>query len=249
MRSSQNREEERVVHLKHFDSLTVTKRLGEFSDEDDLQERKTDLKELQKIKLSEFGGTFGAFFFIFAIPLSVVGLHTICNEALCSFTSTPNYKKFTTLFQIFDPKSFLGIIAYIIVLAILSALPFGGKKISALPSKHGKFVYIMNGFFSFLLISTFGLTMEFYGVKVAEYIVNHIFHLLISSIMLGILITLYSYVRSFYVPVSALNSYAVGKNAVYGFFVGRELNPRSFSIIDLKLLFFRAFIIGSVSIF
>lgn len=247
LRSSQNREEERVVHVKHFDSLTVTKRLGEFSDEDDLQEKKSEVKEIQTIRLTEFGGTFGALFLILAIPFSVVTLHVMCNETLCSFTSTPSYKKMTSSSDILDPKSFLGIIAFAIVLAILSALPFGGKKVSALPSKHGKFVYVMNGLLSFVLISTAGLTLEFFGIKVAEYIVNHIFHILVSSISVGLLVSLYSYIRSFNVPVSALNSYAVGKSGIYAFVMGRELNPRSFSIIDLKLLFFRMSIIGSVS--
>lgn len=249
LRSSQNREEDRVVHLKHFDSVTVTKRLGEFSDEDVLQEKKSsDVKEVQKIRLTEFGGTFGALFLIFAIPFSIVGLHVICNNTQCRFTSTPTFKKFTALSEILDPKSLLGIVAFIITLAILSALPFGGKKISALPSKHGKFVYIMNGLLSFFFISTSGLALEYYGIKVAEYIVDHIFHLLISSISLGLIISCLAYIRSFYVPVSALNLHAVGRNGIYAFFLGRELNPRIFSIIDMKLLFFRAFVIGSVSI-
>lgn len=249
MRSSQNREEEHVVHLKHFDSLTVTKRLGEFSDEDDLQEKKSDLKEVKKIRLTEFGGTFGAFFLFFAIPLSVVGLHILCNETLCRFSSTPIYKNYTSFSQIFDPESFLGTLAFIMILAILSALPFGGKKVSTLPSKHGKFVYVMNGCFIFFLLSSSGLGMEFYGIKVTEYVVNHIFQLLISAIIVALLIALYAFIRSFYVPVSALNLYAAGRNGIYGFFIGRELNPRIFSIIDLKLLLFRAFVIGSVSIF
>lgn len=251
LRSSQTREEERVVHLKQFDSVKVTKRLGEFSDEDDLQEKKSssEVKEIPKIRLTEFGGTFGALFMLFTIPLSVVGLHIMCNETLCSFSSTPSYKKLTALSNIFDVTSFLGVFSFILTLAILSALPFGGKKISALPSKHGKFVYVMNGLLSFTLISAIFFALEFYGIKAAEYIVEHIFHLLVSSIFMGLLISTYVYIRSFYVPVSALNGHAVGRNGIYAFVMGRELNPRIFSTIDLKLLFFRAFVIGSVSSF
>lgn len=249
LRSSQNREEERIVHLKHFDSLTVTKHLGEFSDEDDLQEMKSsNLKDIQKTRLTEFGGTIGALFLIFAIPLTITGLYTLCNETLCRFTRTPSYRKFTDLSETFDAKSVLGVVAFVMILAILSALPFGGRKTSALPNKHGKFIYIMNGLLSFILISSFGLGLEFFGVKVAEHIVDHIFHLLVSSILLGLIISVYAYIRSFYAPVSALNSYAVGRNGIYAFFLGRELNPRSFSIIDLKLLFFRAYVIASVCI-
>lgn len=250
LRSSQNREEERVVHLKHFDTITtMTKRLGEFSDEDDLQEQKSShVKDTQKVKLTEFGGSFGAFLILFTIPISVIALHTICNETLCSFTKTPNYKQFTSFTEIFDASSLLGLFSFVIILAILSALPFGGRKISALPSKHGKFVYVMNGLFSFFLLSTTALALEFYGIKITEFIVDHIFHLLVSSILVGLIVSLYVYIRSFYVPISALNLHAVGWSGLYAFVLGRELNPRSLSTVDLKLLFFRAFVIGTVSI-
>lgn len=249
-RTSQNREIERVVHLKHFDSVTVSKRLGEFSDEDDVLTKKsqTELQEFANTKkLMEFGGTYGASSFIVALPLFVIGLNVFCNDEQCSFTKLPNLEKFKLLSTYFNATAFLSVIAYLILVALLSALPFGGRKVSALPNKQGKFDYVMNGLFScgVLLLTVCGLELS--EVPVAKFIVEHILPLSVASIFYGLIISIYVYIRSFYVPVSALNAHVVGKPGVYGFFLGREINPRIFSSIDLKFLFFRSSIFGMVS--
>ncbi|KAJ8977585.1 hypothetical protein NQ317_018353, partial [Molorchus minor] len=246
---SQNREVERVVHLKHFDSVTVTKRLGEFSDEDErsVKTSQSDLKEFADTKsLTEFGGVYGAFLMIMAVPLSVVSLHVFCNESHCSFTKLPNLKKYKLLSTYFDAKSILGVFAYITLLAVLSAIPFGGRKIRGLPNRHKKFDYVMNGLLSFVILLSTGVGLELRNIHIANYILNHIFHLLIASILFGALLSIYVYVKSYYVPVSALNPYTVGKHGVYAFFMGREINPRIFSIVDLKILAFRVLCIGAV---
>ncbi|KAJ8962387.1 hypothetical protein NQ318_018371 [Aromia moschata] len=248
-RASQNREVERVVHLKHFDSVSVTKKLGEFSDEEEslIKKSQAEFQALPESKiLTEFGGVFGALLMIFTLPLSVVALYMSCDEAACSFTKLPNLQKYKLLPTYFDAQSILGVVAYVVILALLSALPFGGPKVSALPNKHGKFDYVMNGFFSLFVLLLIGIGLELKDIHIADYIVEHTFHLLIASILLGIILSVFVYIRSFYVPVSALNPRTVGKHGIYAFFMGREMNPRIFSIIDLKLLFLRVLCIGTV---
>lgn len=249
-RTSQNRDIERVVHLKQFDSVTVTKKLGEFSDEDDVLVKKSQT-ELQNFtdtkKLMEFGGSYGALIFIVMLPVFVVGLNVFCNEEHCSFAKLPNLKKFTLISTYFDATAFLSVVAYLILVAVLSALPFGGSKVAALPNKHGKFNYVMNGLFSWFVLLLIGCGLELSNVPVTSFITEHILPLSVASIFCGVIVSVYAYIRSFYVPVSALNAHVVGKAGVYGFFLGREINPRVFSSIDLKLLFFRSCIFGSVS--
>ncbi|KAJ8934326.1 hypothetical protein NQ314_013366 [Rhamnusium bicolor] len=219
-RASQNREVERVVHLKHFDSMVVTKRLGEFSDEDEMLAKKTQ-PELQKLpetqNRTEFGGVYGVLVYIIAIPTFLIAFYIL---------------------SYFDAKSFLGVIAHVTLLAILSVLPFGGPKVSATPNKHSKFEYVANGSFCFVIVLLICCGLELKNIPIVDYVINHIFHLLIAYLTLGCLLSVYNYISSFYVPVSALNTHAVGKNAIYGFFMGREINPR-ISSLDIKILCYR----------
>lgn len=249
-RASQNREIERVVHLKHFDSVTVTKRLGEFSDEDDVLVKKsqTELKEFSDTKnLVEFGGSYGALISILVLPVFVLTLNVVCNEEHCSFSKLPDLKRFKSLSTYLNATASLSLVAYLTLVALLSALPFGGRKVAALPNKHGKFYYVMNGLLGCIVLLLTGCALELSSVPVADFVVEHILPLSVASIFCGIVVSIYAYLRSFYVPVSALNAYVVGKPGVYGFFMGREVNPRIFSSIDLKLLFFRSCIFGVVS--
>ncbi|CAH1173489.1 unnamed protein product [Phaedon cochleariae] len=245
-RSSQNRDVEKVVHLKHFDSVTVTKRLGEFSDEDDIHEKKPQSKPTSQTPI-EFLGPYGALFSILAMPVAVLALYALCNESRCSF-DLPDLNKYRALDVFFDVKSCLGLLAYIVLLAIFSAVPTGGSKISGLPNKHGKLDYILNGLFAFSLILSVVCALELRNVGVFSYVVKHLFHLLFGSVLLGLVVSIGVYLKSFYVPVSALNAHAVGRGGVYGFFMGQEVNPRWFSVVDVKVLFFRASVIGSILI-
>ncbi|KAJ8921701.1 hypothetical protein NQ315_010611 [Exocentrus adspersus] len=249
-RASQNREIERVVHLKHFDSVTVTKRLGEFSDEDDLvQKSQAEIQEFTDTKkLSEFGGSYGALFFMITFPVYVVALNIFCNEEQCSFTKLPNLQKFKSVSSFFNATSLLLLLAYVTLLAILTALPFGGTKVPALPNKHGKFYYVNNGFFSFVILTLIICGLEWRNISISTFIIDHILHLAVSSVLFGFVISVYAYIRSFYVPVSALNAHVVGKSGIYGFFLGREVNPRLFSIIDLKMMFFKGCVLAAVFI-
>lgn len=246
-RSSQNTDD--IVHLKHFES--VAKPLGEFSDEDEILEKKhqSDQHESKTKKITEFGGVYGALLSIFIIPLLTIALYVFCNDTHCDFKSTPNWSKFKLFSTYIDTKSILGIYAYILLLSILSAFPFGGKKVNALPNKDRKFVYVMNGLFSFFILCFVLISLEYKGVKMVNFITNNVFHLFIGGIFLGLLTAIWVHIRSFYMPVSGLNSYAVNQNGIYSFFLGREVNPRCFGIVDLKLVFFRFFIISTVSIF
>lgn len=249
-RSSQNKDVDRIVHLKHFESLTVTKRLGEFSDEDDILDKKqNELKEyIGNKNFVEFINVYGALILIPAIPLTVLTLYTFCTQSKCTFTGLPNLGNFKLFSTYFDAKSTLGVSAYYTLLAILTAVPLGGVKVNGPPNKYGKFDYVLNGLLSFIVLLFIFAGLQFKKIDVSSYVVNHIFQILISSIFFGIVVSIWAYIRSFYVPVSALNKYAVGKRGIYSFLIGRELNPRVFSIVDLKLMFFRASLIATVSI-
>lgn len=241
---SQNREVERVSTIRQFDT---NKRLGEFSDDDDIAKIK-QLTTFDRSYPSEFGGWIGALFLIIFSTIAVIALHILCDEYQCSFVRLPNLSKYKSLKTFYDPLSILCYIGYFTLLAVLSALPFGGPRISSLPNKHGKLDYIMNGVFSTIVIFLVVFGLEWAGISVTNFVIQHLFHLLIASLCVGYLLSLYLYVRSFYVPVSALNTHVIGKNAIYAFFMGREVNPRIFGVIDLKMFLLRLAHITSIFI-
>nr|CAH7755266.1 unnamed protein product [Callosobruchus chinensis] len=244
-RASQSRESsDKLAATRKFDPVALSKKIGDFSDEDDIREVVKD----DSLKHHEFGGVLGSALATLMIPASVVGLFVWCAEDKCQFTGIPNLQKYKQLSTYFDLKSALGMMAYYTILALLTALPFGGRKVAAQPSKQGKFVYVMNGLFSAFVIFSICAGLEFYRIPIADYIIRHLFQLLISSICFAAILSILFYVRSFYVPLSTLNSFAVGRNKFYAFFVGREVNPRLYGVVDLKIMFFRAFLIGAALI-
>ncbi|CAH1967874.1 unnamed protein product [Acanthoscelides obtectus] len=244
-RSSQSRESSDKVAAKKFNPVIISKKIGDFSDEDDIREV---AKDDTLTKHVEFGGALGSVIASLFIPVSVVGLYVWCGEDKCVFTGISDLQKYKRLSTYFDLKSALGLLAYFTILSLLSAFPYGGKKVAAQPSKQGKFVYVMNGLLSALVMFSICAGLEFYRIPVADYIIRHQFQLLISSICFAAIVSILLYVRSFYVPVSTLNSFAVGRNKYYAFFMGREINPRLYGVVDLKIVFFRAFLIGAALI-
>lgn len=244
---SQNREVERIVHLKQFDG--VSKRLGEFSDEDEVTEiqRKSDLREIGEAKkFSEYFGSFGSSLIILLIPLLTITFYVSCSVSECTFNKLPNLDKYKYLKTWFDLKTALIYLCYLNVLAFLTALPFGGRRVSGLPNKHGKLEYITNGLFSFTVIFSIVIGLQVKGFSSFNFLTEHLYHFMIMAILSGILFSVVAYVRSFYVGISALNVNCAGRSRVYGFFVGQEVNPRIFQVIDLKVFVSRLSIITAV---
>lgn len=248
-RASQSADIERVVRLTKYD--VQAQKLTEFSDDDDIALKSSECeKEADSKKLVEFGGTFGAFLLIPLVPLITYGVNIFCNERQCSFIQLPDltlYKSFATHF---DLATTLVYCAFLLILSLLTALPFGGKRISGLPNKHEKLEYTANSAFCFILFLLGAVVLEFYSIRVVKFINLHYFHFILPSFLFGILLSLYCYYRSFYVPISALTiNSSLYQKKLYNFFMGRETNPRLLGVLDLKTFTFRTAIIGSVSNF
>lgn len=256
IQKSQSREIDRIVHLKHTDPKI--QKLTEFSDEDDIptfrsglvrkkSERRSESKVIDEQTKTELGEWIGALLGIISTPLFVIALFMFCDEIQCSFTKIPNFQKYKYLSTYVNSSALLAYSAYALLIAILSALPIGGSKASGLLNKHGKLEYVLNGWFCFILTGLVLVSLEYFNVPVIDFILKRYFQLVISSIIFGILIAIYLYVRSFFVPISALNPYAISNSKIYNFWIGREINPRAFHRIDIKLYMMRLFFIGMVS--
>ncbi|KAF2903369.1 hypothetical protein ILUMI_02818 [Ignelater luminosus] len=255
IQKSQSREIDRIVHLKH--SEATIQKLTEFSDEDEIptfrsglvreiSERRSEPKVIDEQTKAELGEWIGALLGIISTPLFVIALFICCDENQCSFTKLPNFQKYKYFSTYINTSALLAYSAYALFVAILSALPIGGSKTSGLLNKHGKLDYVLNGWFCFILTSLALVSLEYFKVPVISFILKRYFQLAISAIIIGIFIAIYLYVRSFFVPISALNPYTISNSKVYNFWVGREVNPRAFNRIDIKLYMMRLFVIGMI---
>lgn len=245
LRISQQTDNERIVHLK--DTELLRNNLIEYSDED--EKEIVCLLPQTKKQVTEFGGSFGAMFFIMSLPLTIIGMNLICNKNGCSWNSLMETSVSLNPNDYLDGITLLSFIGFINVFFLLNAIPFGGRKITGLLNKHGRLDYCTNGLFILMVILTLSLGLEYCGIRVYGFIYEKYLKIAVSCVLIGIILSTYVYIRSFYVPISALNSHIINNSNLYNFFMGREVNPRLFGILDWKLATFRYLTIAIVSYF
>uniref|UniRef100_A0A1Y1ML18 Uncharacterized protein n=1 Tax=Photinus pyralis TaxID=7054 RepID=A0A1Y1ML18_PHOPY len=242
-----------IDHLKRESSTSSIRKLTELSDEDDIQTgdfreksvRKSEPKLIDKITPNEFG-LFNAFLFVLCLPLIPLIFLVYCNEKQCNFTASPkfNYSRISTYFGL---KSFAISLCYILLVFVIGALPFGGPKVSGLPNRGSKLNYVMNGFFTLVLVGIVLILLEtFTGVLVIENVLQNFFQHYVTLTVLGVILSVALYIRSFYVPLCNLKSDVLINNAIYNFYHGRDINPRVFGVVDFKLFLFRFFCISTI---
>lgn len=228
--------------------MEAATKLSEFSDDDEVSpapfvetvnayasKRKTILSKISSISA------------IVLLPTVFIAMYTLCNKDHCSFLKPPNMKNLSKVSDYIDLFSMLICICYALAIAILNAIPFGGKKVIGLANKQGRLTYVMNGLFITILFVFAVLILDMYKIPVATFVRTKYLQLGVSATILGILLSIYLYIRSFYVPVSALNSQGLTDNAVHNFIVGREVNPRIFGVLDVKMFLLRFSTTGVVS--
>ncbi|KAL1491999.1 hypothetical protein ABEB36_012509 [Hypothenemus hampei] len=229
---SQQKEVERIVHLKHFD--TVSKKLSEFSDEDEFVKESSVLRSDKSVfDLSIIGIPI----LLTALPALGFYLYTFCNEISCKFNQP--LSDFLKLSSYFSVKIAIGYFSYLVYIAIISALPFGGRKIPGLPDKQGKFIYVANGLFGAILALGLVISLEYWNISILTAILKNQLQLYVLVFLTGLLLSCYAYLRSYYVSVSALNPSIINKNKLYNFVMGREIHPRLFRTIDWKFFVYK----------
>ncbi|KAF5273416.1 hypothetical protein FQA39_LY07433 [Lamprigera yunnana] len=254
---SRSRDIDRIDNLRREMLLSSVQKLTELSDEDDIKcpdtvrEKSQHRSKSRTIELNIISGKSNWIKDLLStllLPLTPVVYLMFCNETHCYFTKLPNLNKYLLLSTYFDSICFAVCAIYFGLIVILSALPFGGVHISGLPNKHGRLEYIMNGFFVAIMTGIALIILEYYNVPVIEKITSRYFQLLVSLLIMSLVTSLYFYARSFYVPLSALKLDVLRNNPIYNFVNGRELNPRIFGYVDVKMCLIRYFMIGNILI-
>ncbi|XP_017772327.1 PREDICTED: delta(14)-sterol reductase [Nicrophorus vespilloides] len=234
-RSSRIREVERIVHLR-----PPIAKISEFSDEDDMEVQLAFEPQQQKPEetKSKYWRFVGAMLEMVMTAVLFISMLVMCNELQCSF-SIPDLSRFKQLDTFFDLPVFLSFTAYVLLIAILSALPFGGKKCEGLLTIHGKFQYVMNGLFSAVTILSVAIGLELKGIRVSGYIQEHFLKLGVSGFVLALPLAFFLYFKTLFSPVCSLKYTALQNTGLYNFFYGSEVNPRIYGVVDVKMLLHR----------
>ncbi|KAM6166037.1 delta(14)-sterol reductase LBR [Erethizon dorsatum] len=177
----------------------------------------------------EFGGVPGAVLIMLGLPVVVFLLLSLCQQDDPSLLSFP--PPLPALRDLWEPWASGLYLLWFFVQALFSLLPIG-KVVEGLPLVDGRRLkYRLNGFYAFVLTSAV-LGMALLGGLELHYLYAHLVQLALAAMVFTAILSVYLYTRACKARGAELSPASCG-NAIYDFFIGRELNPRVGSF-DLK---------------
>lgn len=178
----------------------------------------------------EFGGSAGTFLMTLGLPSVVLGLYAWCGKEDCSLRPYPTLP---TLSDLWDPYAYIILVAWFLYQALIYLSPLGyvagGTKL-----RDGSVLkYRMNAAHAFI-ISHVLFVVAYCFLKVpVTFVYDRYLAFAVAATVLSFVMAMYLYARSF--RDGAL--LALGGNTgspIHDWFVGRELNPRTWSF-DWKI--------------
>lgn len=178
----------------------------------------------------DFGGKFGAYFFLLFLPAWVL---FVLLQASLEDPSLVNFPPPVPPLETFwDPQALGFVVLWILFQALLYVLPVG-KLSEGMPLKSGeRLKYRTNGFFAIVVSAAAVAAAVHQGVDLT-YIPRKFLQLATATFLISVALSIYLYIRSRNTPA---DQQALGGNSgsfAYDFFKGRELNPR-IKNFDLK---------------
>ncbi|KAM9211870.1 delta(14)-sterol reductase LBR [Dugong dugon] len=183
----------------------------------------TQMKDL------EFGGVPGACLLMLGLPVFLFLLLLMCKQQDPSLLSFP--PSLPSLYDLWGTRVFGAYLLWFFLQALFYLLPVG-KVVEGTPLTDGRRLkYRINGFHAFILTSVIVGASLFWGVEL-YYVYNHFLQFALGAVVFSVALSVYLYARALKAPRNELSPASSG-NAVYDFFIGRELNPR-IGAFDLK---------------
>ncbi|XP_034803637.2 delta(14)-sterol reductase LBR isoform X2 [Pan paniscus] len=177
----------------------------------------------------EFGGVPGVFLIMFGLPVFLFLLLLMCKQKDPSLLNFP--PPLPALYELWETRVFGVYLLWFLIQVLFYLLPIG-KVVEGMPLIDGRRLkYRLNGFYAFILTSAVIGTSLFQGVEF-HYVYSHFLQFALAATVFCVVLSVYLYVRSLKAPRNDLSPASSG-NAVYDFFIGRELNPR-IGTFDLK---------------
>ncbi|XP_073904977.1 delta(14)-sterol reductase LBR isoform X2 [Castor canadensis] len=177
----------------------------------------------------EFGGVPGVFLIVLGLPVFLFLLLLMCKQKDPSLLNFPPH--LPALNDLWETRVCGVYLLWFFVQALFSLLPIG-KVVEGTPLVDGRRLkYRLNGFYAFILTSVIIAAAVFWGAELS-WVYNHFLQFAVSATVFSVVLSIYLYARSMKAPGDELSPASCG-NAVYDFFIGRELNPR-IGTFDLK---------------
>ncbi|EEB09593.1 C-14 sterol reductase Erg24 [Schizosaccharomyces japonicus yFS275] len=183
----------------------------------------------------EFFGPIGAAGVVLSTTLVSYGLYFMCNENGCPSWNLMSIWNDILQTKLFDWNAMVIYLCWFGMLALLWFL-LPGKWVPGSPidEKGTRLLYKMNGFKSMLVILFFMFGfIAVYGPQAMEFVWTYYVPLLTASYIFSVVLCTYCYLSSF-VGRKQLAKGGVSGNAIYDWYIGRELNPR-LGLFDLKV--------------
>nr|XP_051677384.1 delta(14)-sterol reductase LBR [Oryctolagus cuniculus]XP_051677385.1 delta(14)-sterol reductase LBR [Oryctolagus cuniculus] len=177
----------------------------------------------------EFGGVPGVLLLMIGLPVFLFLLLLMCKQDEPSLLNFP--PPLPAWGDLWETRVFGVYLLWFFVQALFYLLPIG-KVVEGMPLINGRRLkYRLNGFYAFLLTSAAVGASLCWGLELHS-MYRHFLQFALAATVFSALLSVYLYARSLRAPREELSPASSG-NAVYDFFIGRELNPR-IGTFDLK---------------
>nr|XP_030724269.1 delta(14)-sterol reductase LBR isoform X1 [Globicephala melas] len=177
----------------------------------------------------EFGGVPGVFLITLGLPAFLFLLLLTCKQEEPSLLNFP--PPLPALYDLWETRVFGAYLLWFFLQALFYLLPIG-KVVEGTPLTDGRRLkYRLNGFYAFILTSVLVGASLFWDVEL-YYVYSHFLQCALAATVFSVVLSVYLYARALKAPRDELSPASSG-NAVYDFFIGRELNPR-IGTFDLK---------------
>lgn len=219
---------------QEYESFTRGENNGlEHDDEPNNYTRRSVVK--QQLELQEFGGRLGAILLIFLIPVFTFAINYLCNAETCDFRKV-NIDKLKELNTYFNMEIGVVFLLFTWGITIASSLPLG--KIVQFQNERGGYTeYYFTGLSCSILTLIAIFVAEYcYKYPLINLILNNYIQLVCVSIVYGMIISTCCFIRSRFIQPYLLNPYAKTYRFPIDLFIGREINPKWFQLIDIKLV-------------
>lgn len=224
-------------------SHSVTDASPEYSDNDDpvTWYKRRPVSKLDEFK--EFGGKWGCLLLLLLLPLTTYALHYFCSARICSFRK-PNVTDFKQLSTYYNLDLLKVVLPFFLGVFTLNMFPLG--RVIKVHTDRGYSEYQFNGL-ALALLTTVGVVVgEYFKYNVVDTVLRNYNQLLLLYLVNALVQSVFAYVRAGYVTQTHWNPFAKTGHFLSDFFVGREINPKWFSLVDVKLVHYHISVITTL---
>lgn len=199
---------------------------------------------------AEFGGSIAVSILVLLVSALAFCVQYVCSrpECSCKALRVEKLKLLSTYVSLDSAYLYIG---FAWLVSLLSAIPYLGHKKQLPPSasniEQTATQHYFNGLASALLIvGGLGTAEYYFKYPILALIYKNYQQLCLVSIVYAIIISVWCFVRSTYFPAREWNPYAKCGRLFSDLFIGREISPRWFNVIDIKLTHLRISLISTL---